>query len=182
MKKLFGELMHTSASVLIWRGVLMLLLGGCFLLSPLGAVLAVTRLVGALIALYGVYGIISAFRIRGDARWMFALLSFVFMLFGMWVCSNPAGLTAVCTVFLGVWMFVNGIGMLFSPDCRHPFACFSGVFSLIAGICCIAMPLLGIAWAGWLFGLLLAVSGVAMLVSGVNLRRVADALKTDAER
>lgn len=154
-----------------WMGLLSVILGIVFLVSPISGVTAITILTGLLLSGLGVWMLANAIMAR-----KYMEVGILWMIFA--VITLAVGLMLVFRVFLinqlaGVWLYVTGILLLvaailiLAADSQSYLKRNAGIISAILGVIYILMGALSFSavFVGVAVGLILVVYGVAVLRS-----------------
>lgn len=180
----------------IVRGVLALILAVLAALMPASALLGLTIIFGAFSLVDGVFSLIGAYRkIRAGEKWgWLAFNGVIGIATGIVVLVVPMVATFVLALFLwwmiAFWSSVSGIAQIFSAirlrkEIKGEFWLgLGGVLSLALAAFVIWMlltaPVETFLAMGWVLAFYAAMFGVAMLLLGFRLRRVAKADEKDA--
>ncbi|WP_321210926.1 DUF308 domain-containing protein [Methanothermobacter sp. DP] len=154
-----------------WMGLLSVILGIVFLVSPISGVTAISILTGLVLSALGLWMLANAIMAR---RYM--EVGILWMIFA--VITLAVGLMLVFRVFLinqlaGVWLYVTGILLLvaailiLAAGSQSYLKRNAGIISAILGVIYILMGALSFnpAFVGVAVGLILVVYGVAVLRS-----------------
>jgi uncharacterized membrane protein HdeD (DUF308 family) len=161
-------------------GVLTIILGMFAMMAPGLTGMSVVMLVGVVVLVAGIVRIIWAFRAGslGKGLLMFAIGGLT-LLCGIALLANPLFGSAVLTIMLAVYFFIDGIFEIVGAVQLHPRAgwgwmLFGGIVSVWLGlIIWRQFPLSG-AWAiGILLGIKLFFVGLIMVTAGSAVRSMA---------
>lgn len=134
----------------IFKGLLMVLVGGALLLSPEFTLLSITRLVAALLIAKGIIAAI-VFLFSGNGKSNSAMLFelVIDLGIGLLILYNPGGTISFFVVILAIWALLGGLLMAFSFNSLRKLGITSwGLFlnSIVAlsfGLILIFIPLQG---------------------------------------
>lgn len=154
-----------------WMGLLSVILGIVFLVSPISGVTAISILTGLVLSALGLWMLANAIMAR-----KYMEVGILWMIFA--VITLAVGLMLVFRVFLinqlaGVWLYVTGILLLvaamliLAAGSQSYLKRNAGIISAILGVIYILMGALSFnpAFVGVAVGLILVVYGVAVLRS-----------------
>jgi uncharacterized membrane protein HdeD (DUF308 family) len=168
---------HAGWAVAI--GVLLLILGLLSVASPLASGLAVTVSVGGLLIIGGAAKCLLAFRAGAFGRGLLVfLLGLLTLIVGGYMVSQPVAGLASITLFLAAYFVATGIvaavvSFQLKPASGWGWMLANGVVTLLLGaVIWRQWPVSG-AWAvGILFGVQLAMTGMALLTAGSAVRQL----------
>jgi uncharacterized membrane protein HdeD (DUF308 family) len=165
-------------------GILLLILGLLSVASPFASGLAVTISVGALLIFGGVAKCLLAFRAGALGRGVLIfLLGLLTLVVGGYMVSQPVAGLASITLFLAAYFVATGILAIIAsfklkPASGWGWMLANGIVTLVLGLMIWRQWPLSGAWAvGVLFGVQLAMTGVALLSAGSAVRQVTAAAK-----
>ena len=167
-----NDLTKTSKNVKIWGWVV--LIAGIFsLLAPLASGVAISMLVGALLAVAGITRLIEAF--QGGGFWS-GLFGLIYIVAGFTVMGRPLLGLATLTLVLAIYFLAVGISEIIAAFQIRPaqgwgFLLFSGIVSIVLGMMIWNQWPLSGRWAvGVLVGVQLMFSGMTMITLGSALK------------
>jgi uncharacterized membrane protein HdeD (DUF308 family) len=147
-------------------GVVLLILGGLAITFPLLTTIATKVVIGWLFLFGGIAHVVNAFSTK---TWRgFALESIEGLLYlaaGVWLAFFPLAGVITLTIFVALFMFVQGvmeilIGLKIKPAAGWGWMVFSGIAALIVGTMIISgLP----STAGWTIGVLV---GIKLMMEG----------------
>ncbi len=170
-KQLFRSFVAYSRKMLIFRGVLLILLG-ILVFSNLPQILkCITMIAGVLLLVDGIFNLAG---ILAERKYTFPgiLSAAVLIVFGIVLLKRPLVFDTFLLMFIGAWILFSGIQeVLFGLGTKNiPASMLSGILSCIVGGVFFATPWLGLASYGWAVGSLLCFSGIATAVTGFLLK------------
>ncbi|MCQ2351893.1 MAG: DUF308 domain-containing protein [Victivallaceae bacterium] len=166
-KHLFRSFVAYSRKMLIFRGVLLILLG-ILVFSNLPKILQfVTMIAGILLLVDGIFNLAGIFAERKYTL-PGILSAAVLIVFGIVLLKRPLVFDTFLLMFIGAWILFNGIQeVLFGFGTGNvPASMLSGILSCIVGGIFFATPWLGLASYGWAVGTLLCLSGISTALTG----------------
>jgi uncharacterized membrane protein HdeD (DUF308 family) len=168
---------HGSTVSVLW-GVLLIVFGMVAVGSPLVAALAVSVIVGWLIALAGGVHLLLAFRTHGAGSMIWKLLvGIAYLCFGIYMIVHPLLGIASLTLLLASLFLVEGILniVLFfkmRPVHGSTWVLGDGIITLLLGLMIYMQWPSSSAWAiGTLVGISMIFSGVARVMMSLAVRR-----------
>jgi uncharacterized membrane protein HdeD (DUF308 family) len=178
------DALRQNAGWAVAIGILLLILGLLSVASPFTSGLAVTLSVGVLLIVGGIAKCLFAFRAgafgRGLLVFLFGLLT---LIVGGYMVSQPVAGLASIALILAAYFVATGILAIFAsfqlkPASGWGWMLANGVVTLLLGaIIWRQWPVSG-AWAvGILFGVQLAMTGLALLMAGSAVRQVSAGAK-----
>ncbi len=167
-----NDLTKTSKNIKIWGWVV--LIAGIFsLLAPLASGVAISMLVGALLAVAGITRLIEAF--QGGGFWS-GLFGLMYTVAGFTVMGRPLLGLATLTLVLAIYFLAVGVSEIIAAFQIRPaqgwgFLLFSGIVSIVLGMMIWNQWPLSGRWAvGVLVGVQLMFSGMTMITLGSALK------------
>ena len=155
--------------LIVLRGLLAVGVGLFLIASPIKSLIVITTLVGFYFLMEGVMVTIMSLTnlIGDDDWWVFIFQGLISLLIGLLIFSLPQ-LTLAAHIFLvAVWIFVEGIGMLFQAfyERRHIFTGKSfltggAVVMLLISFILFSNPKLSLALTAILMGGVVLMSGI----------------------
>ncbi len=172
-----GKFSRTKPIVLI-TGLVMTILGIVILVHPLTAIVTLIRIMGIVLAAYGVFNIASAI-VRGDPLRNSPgelALGAITLIPGAIMIINPSGLVTVAWTFVGVIILVTGVlDIMEAGDFRrqrNPLslpATASGVITVLLGLGVIFAPLASASIGMLLAAIALIVDGITEIIFGLGM-------------
>lgn len=170
----------TNAGWLIALGVLVVLTGFAAVMSPLGAGLGVTVLIGVAMVIAGVARTVGAFHAgsfgQGALAFIGGILAFVA---GVIMVARPGLGLEVLTLILGAYLLADGVsGAILAFHVRPAkgwgWMLFSAALAVLLGFLLIAeWPMSGLWAIGTLVGINLLFSGASLVAIGAAARGLA---------
>ena len=177
---LLNEAFHAAGASLLLRAALMVLLGLLLVVNPGGSIVMLTRIIGAVLLVFGVIGIAAALAggasrlgfisLRG-VRNMALFNSAAIALLGLFSLIAPERANVFWMRMIGLWQLVTGLQGLFG-GARSPFVWSSALLSVAIGALLIVAPWTSLLTMVWLFGVLLIAGGLWLGYAGFRLRRL----------
>ena len=160
---------HANRSALLIRGLVFFILGLIGLFRPVGSIAAVTIILGIFLLMDAVAALFLSVACR---RFSGVFWSLLLCASGVAMIVRPVDADVLIAVVLGVWLFITGVGELFSAHVSpsRTILSGSGILSILIGILLIVAPFAGLTAFSWLIAVLLLVSGMEMLILVFGLR------------
>ena len=167
-QKLFS--FNASRPVLLFRGLLLFLIGLFGLYSPVFVLTSVTRIVGVVILLFAVAAFLMAWN-SGRVSISLLVLFFLLAVFGAGLLIRPLYFDMFIMIVVGVWLIVTGVWGILSVQKRFgelvvPMPC---LVATLIGILLVVAPFIGVAAISWTAALLMLLSGAEMLLLALGL-------------
>jgi uncharacterized membrane protein HdeD (DUF308 family) len=172
----------------IIRGVLAIIFGLIALFAPIATAVVLAIVIGVWAIVDGVFDIVEAIRHRGSSSMVLRIvLGAVSILFGILVLVWPGISLAILVIMVGIWAIIIGIIQIVA-SVRHRAIPHSGwVWGIIGGALSILFGILVLIWPGtglvsiiWIIGIWAIVSGITLIVLGVQLRKAASTTEAGA--
>ncbi|MFT6289848.1 MAG: uncharacterized membrane protein HdeD (DUF308 family) [Ilumatobacter sp.] len=157
-------------------GAITLALGIAVLAWPSQTLTVLSLLLGAQFVIFGVYRLIAAVTDTTTAPGFFGFLGVMMIASGVVVLRNPFETVAVLATLLGVvWIIGGSVDLIGALENRHEdghwLTLFQALLLLVAGIVVVVWPTPTLAVIAWISGLQLTIFGIAIILTGINLRR-----------
>jgi uncharacterized membrane protein HdeD (DUF308 family) len=167
-------------------GVVMILLGLCAILAPGVATLAFELLVGWLLLIggaLGLFAVISAGR-SAPGFWWNLITAIVCILAGLSLLTRPLAGTLTLTIIVAAYLLASGVSQVLQAFQYRSEIPSAWTWVLISGLANLVLGLLIVSGlpgtATWVLGLMvginLVMTGVAITMAAVCIRRMADAM------
>lgn len=109
----FRDEAGVSKALAVLLGVVMVVLGGSFLLDPFLGTIALSIAVTAFIAASGILRLIQAWQLRGTPTfWMMGVAGVASLALATFIVLNPQVTPALLGIVLGVELVVNGAALI----------------------------------------------------------------------
>lgn len=166
--------------VVALRGVLAIVFGVIALVYPGATLLSLALVFGAYALLDGVFAIFAAFGYGGREAVWYVLEGILGIAVGVATFFYP-DITAQALVYLvGFWAIMTGIFEIVAgfelPLSRDWMLALAGVVSIVFGVLVFFNPAGGAVAVVWMIGIYAVLFGITMLVFGIRLRGLHNAL------
>lgn len=174
-----NELMKRSSTTLIVFGALAVAFGLVAAFFPLGTVVTLVVLWGIYALIDGIAAAVMAFSRDGRrSRGFLIFAAVVGIAAGLFAVFQPVRSGSALAWVLGVWLIVRGvmelIGAFTNRDSRSRLlVALGGVLWLVAGVLVVSFPGTAALTISLWIGVLAIVWGLALLVAGFHVRKVA---------
>ncbi len=168
-------------------GVLMIFAGISLMCTPLATFLSAGYFLGILMFVYGIAGIIRAFQKK---NYIFeTVISILAIIGGFFAIIRPGStliLDAMIVYFAAFWFVARGafdlvMGIkLKGISSNWIWIVILGILSIIIGIYSFVHPTVMALATGLLIGIYCVESGIDMIITGINLKRLKDAVEESA--
>lgn len=163
---------------LIAIGIISLIGGFLSFANPVQATLAVDYIAGFMFMLVGIAQIVQAFSTRGTGDFVWTLgVGILTLLVGVALVGNPVAGAVSLTILVAILLILLGgakiaYSMSMRPAAGWGWITVSGVLSVVLGIIIFAeFPWAATSVLGLFLGVELTFNGVALLMTGLALRR-----------
>lgn len=158
----------------IGLGVIIVILSVIVLLHPIIGFLSIIWLLGILLFIIGIEMIISHVFTPHRSRFAGIALGIAVIILAIISVGFPLIASIIVISLLGVALLLSGISKLIhgindkhSKNWKKGFSVAVGAFSIIVAIMIFIFPVFGIAFAGFLIGIALLITGSQMIAMGV---------------
>ncbi len=169
-----------NAGLTVVSGIILLIAGTLAILSPFVAGVSITMLVGAMLAVSGIGQCFLAFKTGAFGRGLMVFVVGVLMtITGFYMMNQPIAGLATLTIILMSYLLATGVleiivAFQLKPADGWGLELFNGIVTLLLGIMLWRQFPLSGAWAiGILFGIKMIFSGLAFVIIGRNVKKMA---------
>ncbi len=169
MRRLF----KATRTALFIRGTLFIVFGILLLFQEQRAIPITVMILGIYIIVEGIAMLLKLMRLPGNMQLLFLFNGLLLLLLGVCAVVFPWMMGEYAVIFFGAWQLISGIQFfLLMKTPGHRVRVFvSGLFSIIAGLFFIFMPLLGLLALTWVFSLLFIATGMMMYSSAITMQQ-----------
>ena len=162
----FGTFFKITRGALLLRAVIYILLGVFMLFNPLTLITVVTVIIGVYFLFEGYVLFSGAKKTGGGVKAILYLNATIFTLLGLVTVLAPLIMDKLWMILAGIWLILGSM-QYFTMPAKNKAArkgeLITGVLSLLAGLTLIFIPMGLFAFIGILAGIMLIVSGIAVL-------------------
>ena len=169
-----------NAGLTVVSGIILLIAGTLAIFSPLVAGVSITMLVGAMLAVSGIGQCFLAFKTGAFGRGLMVFVVGILMaITGLYMMNQPIAGLATLTIILMSYLLATGaleiiVAFQLKPADGWGLQLFNGIVTLLLGIMLWRQFPLSGAWAiGILFGIKMIFSGLAFVIIGRNVKKIA---------
>ncbi|WFF41206.1 HdeD family acid-resistance protein [Salinicola endophyticus] len=179
------SLIGRSWMILMAFGVVAVIFGAIAIFKPLGAIAALTWIMGIMALAEGISTLVTtttAYRGAGKG-WLIGYGVFS-VLFGLLAIFDPLSMASALLVLVGIWLVIAGVfRLLLALRIRRPvpgqgwtapgegWTVLSGVLALLLGILLIASPLSGLVVTALWIGVVALIYGVIQIIAALRVRK-----------
>lgn len=175
-----------NAGLTVLSGVILLIAGTLAIFSPFVAGVSITLLVGMMLAVSGIGQCFLAFKTGAFGRGLMVFVVGVLMtITGFYMMNQPIAGLATLTIILMSYLLATGaleiiVAFQLKPADGWGLQLFNGIVALLLGIMLWRQFPLSGAWAiGVLFGIKMIFSGLAFVIIGRNVKKMAAEAQTE---
>ncbi|WP_110685681.1 HdeD family acid-resistance protein [Salinicola aestuarinus] len=172
------SLIGRSWGILAALGVIAVIFGLIAIFRPLGAIAALTWIMGLLALAEGVatlYMVATTYQGAGR-RWLLAY-GVISLLFGLLALFDPLSLASALLVLVGLWLIIAGVyRLLLGLRLRRGvpgegWTVLSGVLALLLGILLVVSPLSGLVATALWIGIVALLYGIIQIVAALRVKK-----------
>ena len=166
------DLLHGARKTLIWRGIIFMIFGVLIITRPIPTIAITVIIAGIYVAIEGIAILTQALKLPRRVRGMIVINAVIMILLGLAAVIFPYLMGEYAVIFFGAWQLVNGVQCLYlmkTPGHRVR-SFITGMFSIMAGLFFIVMPLFGLLAMSWLLSALFITSALMMLATGWSIK------------
>ena len=170
--EIMPNLLQGARKTLIWRGIIFMIFGVLIITRPVPAIAVTVIIAGLYVAIEGAAFLVQALKLPHKFRSMLLLNAVIMILLGLAAIIFPYLMGEYAVIFFGAWQLVNGVQCLYlmkTPGHRVR-SFITGMFSIIAGLFFVLMPLFGLLAMSWLLSALFITSSLIMLATGWSMK------------
>ncbi len=162
-------------AVQIGLGLLILFLSIVVLINPIIGAVSVIFFLAFLLLFAGIEKVISGLFIPGKSKFASIGLGIIVIIVSLIALAYPVDASIFVVLLLGIALFVDGISRIVhgvrdkhGAKWSKSFMIGTGVLSIILAIIVIAIPAIGLIFAGILIGIALLVTSLQILSAGIT--------------
>jgi uncharacterized membrane protein HdeD (DUF308 family) len=161
--------------VQIGLGSLILFLSGVVLINPIIGAVSVIFFLALLLLFAGIEKVISGLFIPGKSKFASVGLGIIVIIVSLIALAYPVDASIFVVLLLGIALLVDGISRIVhgmrdkhTAKWTKSFSVGTGILSIILAIIVIALPAIGLIFAGILIGIALLVTSLQILSTGIK--------------
>lgn len=153
-----------TMTMILLRGILLIILGVCFIINPDRTFAIFTYVLGAALVIFGIPMLISGLSTSNPAVKSSMLVSSCIMIAaGLFLFFRPGVALQVAMLIAALLFIVSGAGQIVSNRGVGLMAILSGVLSILLGVLLIAAPFAALDIIGMVVGIYLVAFGVFLI-------------------
>lgn len=151
-------------------GILLILFGVVFLISPKDTFATIVLIAGIILIVYASVGIITAIASKNPYASYTIGGSILGLIFGIILVNNTDAAVKVVPVVLGIWLFISGLtSLIFTTKVTKDTKSLIGpITRIILGVIAFALPIIPVVGAGIFLGIVLILSGISTITNEKN--------------
>lgn len=161
----------------IGLGAIIIILSIVTLASPAAAFVSVVWLLAIILFFVGIERVIVGIFLPGRSRWSSIGLGILVLIFAGIAMSYPVAAALVIIIFIGIAFLINGIARIIEgfsgkhSGVSRAFLIGVGILAVVISIAVLASPFFGAILAGTIIAIGLLITGIQMIVAGIQGRR-----------
>ena len=166
-----NSVLKMTRGMILFRALIMLILGICMIFAPLQTLWWMTICIGAIVLIDGVMLLSASLQSQNDLRGVMLINAALLIILGVFSLISPLIMDMVWVMMLGIWQLLSGLQYLFlRKRARHTFfTLVTGILSVLAGLFFLLLPFGGLLAATWLIAIVLLVSAVMSFITAFKL-------------
>lgn len=155
---------NSSKNLTLTSGIVLLILGILFVISPKGMFESIVLITGIVIIGLSIISMITSINSNNS---YFTLTSILGLILGIVLLYNRDGAVKIIPVLLGIYLLVTGISkliLLAKANSKYDIM-FPSVIKIVLGSICLFTPVIPIIITGIIIGVLLILSGITTLTN-----------------
>ncbi len=171
IQKQLNSILKMTRGMLIFRALIMLLIGIFMIFAPLQTLWWMTICIGAFVLVDGVMLLSASLQTQDELRGMMLINAVLLIMLGIFSLISPLIMDMVWVMLLGIWQLLSGLQYLFlRQHARHTFFTLTtGILSVLAGLFFLLLPFGGLLAATWLIAIVLLTSAVLSFITAFKL-------------
>ena len=147
-------------------GLLVILFGISFLVSPVSAFGTIVYIAGLMLIIFNVARIITAYKSNSNFLLSGMTSYIVGIVFGLILIGNRKNAVEIIPVFIGLWFLIGGLSKLLvllkrSKDIK---ILYKPIIEMAVGLIVVILPIIPVVAAGLIIGIILIMSGVTIII------------------
>ena len=166
-----NSILKMTKGMMIFRAVIMFIIGVCMIFAPLQTLWWMTVCIGAFVLIDGVTLLSGALQARDELRGIMLINAVLLIMLGLFSLVSPFLMDMVWVMLIGVWQLLAGLQYLFlRKSGKHTvFTMLNGILSVLAGLFFLLLPFGGLLAASWLIAAVLITSAVLSFTGAFRL-------------
>ena len=166
-----NSILKMTRGMIIFRAMIMLIIGVCMIFAPLQTLWWMTICIGAIVLIDGVMLLSASLQSKNELQGVMMINAALLIILGVFSLISPLIMDMVWVMMLGIWQLLAGLQYLFlRKRTRHTFfTLVTGILSVLAGLFFLLLPFGGLLAATWLIAIVLLTSSVMNFVTAFKL-------------
>ena len=166
-----NSILKMTRGMIIFRAMIMLIIGVCMIFAPLQTLWWMTICIGAFVLIDGVMLLSASLQSKNELQGVMLINAALLIILGVFSLISPLIMDMVWVMMLGIWQLLAGLQYLFlRKRTRHTFfTLVTGILSVLAGLFFLLLPFGGLLAATWLIAIVLLTSSVMNFVTAFKL-------------
>ena len=166
-----NSILKMTRGMIIFRAMIMLIIGVCMIFAPLQTLWWMTICIGAIVLIDGVMLLSASLQSKNELQGVMLINAALLIILGVFSLISPLIMDMVWVMMLGIWQLLAGLQYLFlRKRTRHTFfTLVTGILSVLAGLFFLLLPFGGLLAATWLIAIVLLTSSVMNFVTAFKL-------------
>ena len=166
-----NSILKMTRGMIIFRAMIMLIIGVCMIFAPLQTLWWMTICIGAIVLIDGVMLLSASLQSENELQGVMLINAALLIILGVFSLISPLIMDMVWVMMLGIWQLLAGLQYLFlRKRTRHTFLTLvTGILSVLAGLFFLLLPFGGLLAATWLIAIVLLTSSVMNFVTAFKL-------------
>ena len=151
-------------------GVILIILGIIFVVSPKGVFESIVLVAGIIIIAYSLLSLLISFTTKNTYSTYLVFSAVIGLIFGVILVSNTDSAVNFISVLLGIWLFVSGLSTSLAMHKMGTSlsAMTSPITRMVLGLVCFATPVVPLTFVGVFVGVILILSGINTITNAKN--------------
>ena len=166
-----NSILKMTRGMIIFRAVIMMIIGVCMIFAPLQTLWWMTICIGAIVLIDGVMLLSASLQSKSELQGVMLINAALLIILGVFSLISPLIMDMVWVMMLGIWQLLSGLQYLFLRRlARHTFfTLVTGILSVLAGLFFLLLPFGGLLAATWLIAIVLLTSSAMNFVTAFKL-------------
>lgn len=166
-----NSILKMTRGMIIFRAMIMLIIGVCMIFAPLQTLWWMTICIGAIVLVDGVMLLSASLQSKNELQGVMLINAALLIILGVFSLISPLIMDMVWVMMLGIWQLLAGLQYLFlRKRTRHTFfTLVTGILSVLAGLFFLLLPFGGLLAATWLIAIVLLTSSAMNFVTAFKL-------------
>ena len=166
-----NSILKMTRGMIIFRAMIMLIIGACMIFAPLQTLWWMTICIGAIVLIDGIMLLSASLQNQNELQGVMLINAALLIILGGFSLISPLIMDMVWVMMLGIWQLLSGLQYLFlRKRARHTFfTLVTGILSVLAGLFFLLLPFGGLLAATWLIAIVLLTSSAMNFAAAFKL-------------